>query len=136
MHVGEAEVAALEAEGELLVVEAEQVEDRRVDVVDVRTILDGAERDPSPCRSWHIARAEGCQSAIRAPALVSLPYSRPVIRPASLSLFDKSPTHVTAPPGLLADASQYVTKSLMRHPLTDTVFGTLMPMLPTTTVGD
>jgi len=35
MHVGQAVVAALEAVGELLVVEAEQMEQRRVQVVHV-----------------------------------------------------------------------------------------------------
>ncbi len=45
MHVGEAEVAALEAEGELLVVEAEQVQDRGVEVVDVDAVFDGAEAE-------------------------------------------------------------------------------------------
>ena len=45
MDVGEAEVAALEAEGQLLVVEAEQVQDRGVEVVDVDAVFDGAEAE-------------------------------------------------------------------------------------------
>ena len=45
MHVGEAEVAALETEGELRVIEAEQVQDCRVQIVDVRAILDGVEAE-------------------------------------------------------------------------------------------
>ena len=45
MHVGQAEVAALEAEGELRVVEAEQVQDRGVQVVNVDAVLDGVEAE-------------------------------------------------------------------------------------------
>ena len=45
VHVGEAEVAALEAVGELLVVEAEQVQDGGVQVVDVDLALDDAEAE-------------------------------------------------------------------------------------------
>ena len=45
MHVGEAEVAALEAVGELGVVEAEQVQDGGVEVVDVDLVLDGVEAE-------------------------------------------------------------------------------------------
>ena len=41
MHVGEAVVAAVEAVGELLVIEAELVEDGRVQVVHVDLVLDG-----------------------------------------------------------------------------------------------
>ena len=40
-HVGQAEVAALVAEGQPFVVDAQQVEDRGVEVVDVDAILDG-----------------------------------------------------------------------------------------------
>ena len=40
MDVGEAEVAALESRGELGVIEAELVEDGRVEVVDVDFVLD------------------------------------------------------------------------------------------------
>ena len=39
MHVGQPEVAALEAVGQPLVVEAEQVQDRGVQVVDVDLVL-------------------------------------------------------------------------------------------------
>ena len=39
--VGQAEVAALEAVGQPLVVDAEQVQDRGVQVVDVDGVLDG-----------------------------------------------------------------------------------------------
>ena len=39
MHVGEAVVAALEAVGQLRVVEAEQVQDRRLQIVDVDSVL-------------------------------------------------------------------------------------------------
>ena len=39
MHVGEAEVAALETEGELLVVNAQQVKNGRMDVVHVCAIF-------------------------------------------------------------------------------------------------
>src|SRR4051812_17263045 len=42
VDVGEAEVAALEAEGELFVVEPEEMQHRGVDVVDVDAVLDGA----------------------------------------------------------------------------------------------
>ena len=45
VDVGQAEVAALEAEGEPLVVEAEQVQDRGLQVVDVDLVLDGAEAE-------------------------------------------------------------------------------------------
>ena len=45
MDVGEAEVAALELEGELLVVEAEQVQQGRVQVVDVGLVLDAVEAE-------------------------------------------------------------------------------------------
>src|SRR5262245_32664989 len=45
VDIGEAEVAALEAEGELRVLQAQQMEDRRVDVVDVAGIFDGREAE-------------------------------------------------------------------------------------------
>ena len=45
MHVGQAEVAAGVAVGELLVVEAQQVQDRGVQVVDVDVVLDGLEAE-------------------------------------------------------------------------------------------
>lgn len=38
VHVGEAVAAALEAVGELLVVDAEEMQDRRVQVVDVHRV--------------------------------------------------------------------------------------------------
>ena len=40
VHVGQPEVAALEPERQLRVIEAEQVQDRRVQVVDVDLVLD------------------------------------------------------------------------------------------------
>src|SRR5687767_6735490 len=43
--VGEAEVAALEAEGELEVVEAQEVEDGSVEVVDVDDVFDAVVAD-------------------------------------------------------------------------------------------
>ena len=43
--VGQAEVAALEAVGQPRVVEAEQVQDRGVQVVDVDLVLDGVEAE-------------------------------------------------------------------------------------------
>ena len=43
MHVGQPEVAAGVVEGELLVVEAEQVQDRRLEVVDVDGVLGDVE---------------------------------------------------------------------------------------------
>ena len=47
MHVGEAEVAAGVAVGEAFVIEAEELQERGVQVVDVDLVLDGleAERD-------------------------------------------------------------------------------------------
>ena len=45
VDVGQAEVAAGVAVGELLVVEAEQVQDRGVQVVDVDLVLDGGEAE-------------------------------------------------------------------------------------------
>src|SRR5439155_6954311 len=45
VDVGEAEVAALEAVGEALVVEAEEVEDGSLEVVDVVLFLDGGEAE-------------------------------------------------------------------------------------------
>ena len=39
MHIGQPEVAALEAVGQLRVIEAEQVQNRRVQVVDVDRVL-------------------------------------------------------------------------------------------------
>ena len=45
VHVGQAEVAAGVAVGELLVVEAEQVQDRGVQVVDVDAVFDGLEAE-------------------------------------------------------------------------------------------
>ena len=45
LDAGEAEVEALEAEREALVVEAELVQDRGVQVVDVDGVLDGAEAE-------------------------------------------------------------------------------------------
>ncbi len=43
VHVGEPEVAAGVVEGELLVVEAEKVEDRRLEVVHVHRVLGDVE---------------------------------------------------------------------------------------------
>ena len=40
MHVGESVVAALEAEGHLLVIQPHQMQDRRVQIVDVYRVLD------------------------------------------------------------------------------------------------
>ena len=45
--VGQAEVAALEAVGQLRVVEAEEVEDRGLEVVDVDAVLDGRKPNSS-----------------------------------------------------------------------------------------
>src|SRR4051812_20973020 len=45
VHVGEAEIAALEAVGEPLVVEAELVEERGVEIVDVDGVFDGVEAE-------------------------------------------------------------------------------------------
>ena len=45
VHVGQAEVAALEAVGQPGVVEAQQVQDRGVQVVDVDAIFDGVEAE-------------------------------------------------------------------------------------------
>ena len=45
MHVGQAVVAALEAVGQLRVVEAEQVQDRGLQVVDVDLVLGDAEAE-------------------------------------------------------------------------------------------
>ena len=45
VHVGQPEVAALEAEGQLRVIEAQQVQDRRLQVVDVDAVLDGDEAE-------------------------------------------------------------------------------------------
>ena len=45
MHVGQAEVAALEAVGESCVVEAEQVQQRGVQVVDVDRVGDDVEAE-------------------------------------------------------------------------------------------
>ncbi len=43
MHVGQPEVAALEAERQFRVIQAEQMQDGRLQVVDVDAILDGGE---------------------------------------------------------------------------------------------
>ena len=45
VDVGQAEVAALEAVGQLGVVEAQQVQDRGLQVVDVDAVLDGVEAE-------------------------------------------------------------------------------------------
>ena len=45
MHVGQAEIAALEAEREFGVVEAEEMQERGVQVVDVHPILDRVEAE-------------------------------------------------------------------------------------------
>ena len=45
MDVGETEVAALETEGELFVIETEQVKNRRVQIVDVGAIAHGIETE-------------------------------------------------------------------------------------------
>ena len=45
VHVGQAEVAAAVAVRQLLVVEAQQVQDRRVQVVDVDPVLDRLEAE-------------------------------------------------------------------------------------------
>ena len=45
VHVGQAEVAALVAVGQPLVIEAEQVQDRRLQVVDVDRVLDDVEAE-------------------------------------------------------------------------------------------
>jgi hypothetical protein len=43
VNVGETKITTLEAEGELFVVEAEQVQDRRVQVVNMRAVFDRVE---------------------------------------------------------------------------------------------
>ena len=45
MHVGEPEVAALEAEGQFGVIEAKQMQQRRVQVVDVYLVHGGVETE-------------------------------------------------------------------------------------------
>ena len=45
MDIGEAEIAARSAEGELLVVETEQPHDRRVQIVDVNFVLGGGKTE-------------------------------------------------------------------------------------------
>src|SRR5262249_45062713 len=45
VHIGQAEVAALETIGQLGVIEAQQVQERRVQVVNVDTVLDGVEAE-------------------------------------------------------------------------------------------
>jgi hypothetical protein len=50
-HVSEAEVAALELEGELQVVEAEEVEDRGVDVMGVGAVRCRVEAEVVPGRA-------------------------------------------------------------------------------------
>ena len=52
VHVGEAEIAAGVAEGELLVIEAQQVQDRRVQVMDVHLVLDRARSRTRRCAPW------------------------------------------------------------------------------------
>ena len=61
MHVGQAEVAAGVAIGELLVVEAQEVQDRRVQVVNVDAIFDGvpAEFVGRPVRPPRLHAAAG-----------------------------------------------------------------------------
>ena len=53
-HVGQAEVAAAVAVGQPLVIEAHQVQDRGVQVVDVHAVLDGA-----ACRTRRSRRGRG-----------------------------------------------------------------------------
>ena len=48
-HVGQPEVAAVEAIGELGVVEAEQVQDGRVQVVDADAVFDGLVAEVVAC---------------------------------------------------------------------------------------
>ena len=45
MHVGQPEIAALEAVGQLRVVQAELVQDRRLQIVDVDLVLDDVVAD-------------------------------------------------------------------------------------------
>ena len=47
MNVSEPKVAALEAEGELFVIQPEQVKDRGVQVVDLRPVFHGIETSSS-----------------------------------------------------------------------------------------
>lgn len=43
MHIGQAEITALESIGELPVIHSEQVQERGVEIVDVDFVLDGIE---------------------------------------------------------------------------------------------
>ena len=45
VHIGEAEVASLETVGELGVFEAEEMQDRRVQIVNMHLVLDGMEAE-------------------------------------------------------------------------------------------
>ena len=45
MNIGEAELAALEAEGEAFVIDAHEVHDRRLEIVDVDFVLHGVETE-------------------------------------------------------------------------------------------
>ena len=60
VHVGQPEVAALEAEGQAGVVEAQQVQDRRLQVVDVDRVLDDVVADL-------VGAGRGCRPGLMPP---------------------------------------------------------------------
>ena len=69
MHIGQAEVAAGMAEGELLVVEAEQVKHGRVQIMDVHLLVHCA-KTKFICRAMHVTAAR---------AAAGQPYGEPVM---------------------------------------------------------
>ena len=67
MNVGQPEVAAGVAVGELLVVEAEQVQNRRVQVVNVDFVLDGSKAELVG-GAVNVAAFDGKRSPLGCPA--------------------------------------------------------------------
>src|SRR5207302_437959 len=83
-HVGEAEVAALEAEGEFLVVEAQEMEDGRLEIVNVDSVLSREE-------SELVAGADGGAGLNDA--------ARAVVIPIGVIKLDETDAALDQPPG-------------------------------------
>ena len=98
MHIGQAEIAAGVAVGELLVIEAQQVQDRGVQVVDVDRVFDGLEAE-FVGRAVDVARL----SRRRRPSTCVKPYglwSRPLpalaLRQLTVGVRPNSPPQMTS----------------------------------------
>src|SRR5687767_3307090 len=101
MHIGEPEIAALEAMGQARMIEAEEVENRGVEIVDVDAIADAVEaevvaftvheaafhaaaREPQGEAVWMMIAAVAAALHHRRAAELSAPHDERVVEQAAL----------------------------------------------------